>query len=341
MDNAEILAMIDTATKSVIDVTDLGKAVLAETHFAQFVQAMQSKTVILPAARFIQMDTQIVDIDRVGFVGRIMTSGTSADGTQKVLAEGEFAKPQFDTNQLIAKETQAVVGLKDTAARRNIEKEQFTTTLVNLMGEAAGRDIEEWGLLADTDISVSDDLFLHLTDGWAKLAANAVYGVGASKDFDPAATYNKDSLTNYPENMFDAMIAALPKQYLQARSEWRFYVPFSSYDAYGNLLRMRGTVLGDQAQTSGDPIPYKGIPVEVVPMIERSATIGDGGKGSIALLSHPDNMAWGVFHEVTVEPDRIPKSRRTDFVLTVEGDAGYEDENAAVVAYIDGENPGT
>ena len=340
MDNADILAMIDGAMKS-ITVEDLGKAVLSETHFAQFVQAMQAKTKILPEARFVQMDTQIVDIDRVGFMGRIMVSGINEDGTDKILSPNEYAKPQFDTNQLIAKEIQCVVGLKDRAARRNIEKEAFETTLVNMMGEAAGRDMEEYSTLADTNISAGSDLFLHLTDGWAKLAANAVYGVGLGKDFDPGKSYVAGAIDNYPENMFDAMIAALPKQYLEIRPDWRFYVPFSAQDAYANLLKLRGTALGDAAQTTANPIPYKGIPVVYCPVLERSAPSISGGNGNICLLGHPDNMAWGVFHEVTVEPDRVPKSRRTDFVLTVECDVGYEDENAAVACFIDGTRPGS
>jgi len=42
---------------------------------------------------------------------------------------------------------------------------------------------------------------------------------------------------------------------------------------------------------------------------------------------------------VTVEPDRIPSDRRTDFVLTLEADAHYEDENGAVAALIDQKKP--
>ena len=46
-------------------------------------------------------------------------------------------------------------------------------------------------------------------------------------------------------------------------------------------------------------------------------------------------MVWGVFHEVTIEREREAKARRTDFVLSFEGDADYEDEAAAVAAFVD------
>jgi hypothetical protein len=50
-------------------------------------------------------------------------------------------------------------------------------------------------------------------------------------------------------------------------------------------------------------------------------------------------MVWGVFHEVTIEPDRVPAERKTDYYLTVEADAKYEDEDAAVVAFMEIPNP--
>ena len=76
-----------------------------------------------------------------------------------------------------------------------------------------------------------------------------------------------------------------------------------------------------------------------MPIFNRSKSVEEGAAGKVALLSHPNNMAWGVFHEVTIEPDRVPKDRRTDFVMTLEGDAGYEDENGAVAAFIEQESP--
>ncbi|GAI05627.1 unnamed protein product, partial [marine sediment metagenome] len=177
--NKELLNAL--AFKQIITIDDLGKAVLQPVKFAAFVRAMQHKTVILDEARFIKMDAHIQDIDRVGFVGRILRSGTkynpdTGKWEHRELTTSEFAKPQFATNKLVSKELQAVTGLRDAALRRNIEKGNFETTLVDLFGEAAGRDMEEFAILADTDISYTDDDILSLTDGWIKLAANKVYG---------------------------------------------------------------------------------------------------------------------------------------------------------------------
>ena len=331
--NQDMLAKLDSAFKEIIEPSDLDKSILAQEKFDRFVHAMQKRTTILDEARFIAMNSHTTHIDRVGFVGRVLRSGGEVSaGTQahRELSSSDYAKPQFDTNELIAREMQAVCSIRDTSLRRNIERAGFENTLVDLFGEAAGRDFEEFAILADTDIDHAEDDVLSLTDGWAKLAANKIYG-GTGGAFDATDA-------DWPENMFQEMLKALPSEFLLNRSEWRFYVDFETEDAYRNILKARGTSLGDNAQTEDGSFRYKGIPVVYCPLIERSkdtAELGGNAAGRVAMLQHPDNMAWGVFHEVTIEPDRVPKARRTDFVLTIEADAHYEDENAAVTAFID------
>ncbi len=337
MDNNEILRKLDQAYKAVT-VGDLGNAVLAPQKFDQFIKSMQNRTKVLPEARFIPMDSQITDIDRVGFVGRVLTAGVAAnEAVVSVNGAGEASvSPTFGTNRLIAKELRALTGIRDRALRRNIERGNFENTLVDMFGEAAGRDFEEWAILANTGAAARQggafpaaDNLLTLTDGWAEKAANKVYGIesaggAADNDFDP----------NDVETIFDAMITALPKQYLLDRSEWRIYVPWEVEDAYRNALRARGTQLGDSAQISGQDLLYKGFPISYCPMMERSNAPVNGA-GRICWLTHPDNTVWGVFEEVNIEREREAKQRQTDFILTFEGDAHYEDENAAVVAYLD------
>lgn len=335
MTAAEILARLDSAFKS-ITVTDLGDSVLQPTKFDQFIRTAQNKTTVLPEARFVKMLAQQADVDRVGFTGRILKSGYAVDGTEQdaVLATHE-SKPTFATNKLIAKEMFALASIKDTTLRRNIEKEGFESTLVDLFGEAAGRDYEEFALLADVSITYANDDVLHQTDGWLAKAGSKLYGTagpGGAAQFDIAAE-------TYPENLFGLMLDTLPKQYLGDIRDWRYYVNWATYSAYRNLLKARGTDLGDRAVYENIPLLFEGISIRYCPLLERSKTVVAGGKGRPALLVNPDNMAWGIFHEITIEPDRIPKGRRTDFVLTLEGDVHYEDEDAAVAAYYDVPRP--
>lgn len=336
--NDELLQKLDSALKNV-GVDTLGAGILVPEKFDRFVRSMQIRTKILPEARFIRMESQITDIDRVGFVGRVITqavtpnplaNGLNGAADVPVGQEASVA-PVFGTQVLRAVELRALTGISDRALRRNIERGDFENTLVDLFGEAAGRDFEEFAILSDPN-NVADPL-LALMNGWATGATNRVYGVQGANQ---AAEFDPDD----PEAIFEALLDALPKQYLQNRAEWRFYVPYEVENDYRDVLRARGTALGDAAQIGAEGLKYKGIPIVEVPMFERATVAAGGanfagGVGRICMLQHPDNMVWGVFHQVSIERDRDIRNRRTDFVLTIEADAGYENPNAAAVAFMD------
>ena len=327
-----MLRLIDRALKGgIVDVNALGEAVLQPSKLTRFIRKMQEKTVILPEARYMPMDAQIAHIDRISFTGRVLDSGDDAGGVHRVLSENDYAKPTTAINKLTVHEFQAIISIQDKALRRNIEKENFEDTLIDLLGEAVGRDMEEFALFADTDFTYNQDHVLSKSDGWVKQSANAIYG-GDKSDFDPTAD-------TYPENMFDAMLGGMPKEYLTDLGAWKYWVNWEVQNAYRNLLKARNTNLGDSVYTTNQKLAYKGIPIERVPMIERAKAELVGGCGDLAMLGFPNNHVWGVFHKVTIEREREAKKRQTDFILTLEVDAGYEDENAVIVAFIEKSNP--
>lgn len=297
MNNQEILAKINGALKSIMT-SDLGQSRLTRTKQERFVRTVSDATRILDQARRIDMTSHTHDIDRVGFAERILRKAT--EGTAP---EGD-SKPDFSTNTLESKEVIGVAGITDSTLEDNIEREGFENTLLDLIGDRTGVDLEELFLLGDRE---SEDEFLALTDGWLKKSANLI----TAEDYDVSS----------PEELFDAMIKAVPKRYLRNRQDWTFWVHWDIEDAYRNLLRERGTGLGDSAQTTAQQLSYKGF------KIEDSANMPDGG----AFLAPANNLVYGIHRDVSIEPDRIAKARRTDFVTTMRVDAHYEDENASVV----------
>lgn len=323
--NAEILADLDAAIKGITEVGNLHESILAPGQFDEFIRQMEISTTILPEARFMRMDSPVEHIDRIGFLGWGLMPGNNADGSSHDLTDSDMATPTTATNKLVAEELVLGVSLRDKMLRRNIERERMETTVIELMGEWAGRDLEGYAVLADKGINASEPKILKLTDNWAKLSPNKVFGTGSDKDFDPAD----------PESIFEALMAAVPKQFFVDRSQWRLYVPWEVENAYRDVLKTRGTALGDTSQTSNQPLYYKGFLVKVCPTTDRSPSVADGGRGKIAMLQHPDNIVWGVFKEVGIEPERSARKRATDHILVVEADAGYEDENASAVAYLD------
>ena len=348
--NEQLLAKLDTALKSITEISTEGTSVLAPEKQAQFIEEMQESTVLLPAARYVAMGAQRVDIDRTGFSARILKSGRDAKQTGSGEPAGAvydptggyglsagFVTPSFATNQLNARELIAVTSIRDDALRRNLERGGFESTLIALFGKAAGRDLEEFGVFGDTTLTYAQDDMLSQTDGWIRSAGQILYGVGADKDFDPAAEA-------WPENLFTTMLDALPKRFFGDPNAWNLYVDWAIYDGYRDLLRARGTPLGDAAQVGNIPLMFKGINIVYLPVLERHTALRGAAavdliEGRAAILCQPSNAVWGVFSNVSIEREREAKQRRTDFVLSFEGDVTFENEDAVVAALIEKDNP--
>lgn len=357
--NENLLQHIDRAIKS-FTMDDLGTSILLPQQQARFIRTIQDSSEALGMARFLDMPRHQMNIDRVGFFNRVLRSGrVSADNDTRELTESEFSQPDFATQQLTARELQAVAPLGDDVLFTNIEQGAFENTIQDLFAEAAGRDLEEFAFLADTAIPFATDDVLHQTDGWIKHSARKIYGVNATgagsptPDFNPsfvlpysdtaseitAGTHQDNKNTNV-EKMFQKALTTIPKKYLnQQRQQLRLWVTWEVWDAYHETLRRRNGQITSNPQTGAPDLDFKGIKLVQVPMLDRSTTIGAGGAGRVNLLASAQNMVWGVFRRVIVERDRIPKKRRTDFVLTVWADADYEDPDGAVSIYLDKEKP--
>lgn len=294
----DLIAKIDAAMKA-ITTTDLGSSVLRPEKADRFIRTVSEATPVLQAARRLTMNAPTRDIDRVAFTSRIL--GPATEGTDLT----NESKPTFAMNQLVAVEAGGVVGLTDNTLEDNLEREDFEDTLLDLIAERSGVDLEELFIQGDT---ASADPYLQLTDGWLKLAANQL----ADTDFDATDV----------EAMFNAMLLAVPKKYFRDPSQWRFYVPWNIADDYREKLKARGTALGDEMYTTARSLAYKGVPVEVVPNMPAGN----------ALLVPPVNLVYGIYRQIRIEPDRVAKARKTDFVVTLRADCHYEDENAAVRA---------
>lgn len=327
---------------------DFGDSILLPKQRNRFIRMAQEDSPILRETRRLTMTRHQENIDRTAFLERVLRAGEDSTGAHKVLVQSEYAKPEFFTNKLNAFEVQGTVSILDKALRRNLEQQYYINTLMDGFNEAVGRDLAELFVLADTEIDPADDLLLSKTDGWAKGAVNKLYGVdradtdGAgpitadAKDFDPA---NDDAAAGFPINMFQAMLVALPKRYFRNPAQWKFKMGWEVQDAYREQIAKRIGSTADSALVDGRVSNYKGIQIDYEPTFEKAETPQNGGAGRICMLLHPSNNVWGVFHEVTVEPSRKPEERRTAYVVTAEVDCNYEDENAAVVAFIDQARP--
>ena len=136
------------------------------------------------------------------------------------------------------------------------------------------------------------------------------------------------------------MLKAYPRNYLKNRSNLRFYLNSDQFDTYIDEVGERPTVAGDDAISNNVARPYKGIPVREASVLNDSEILDTtNGYGNVSMLQDINNITFGIFYNVTIEPDRIPKLRRTDYVLTQETDQGYENPAVNVIALSDQTKP--
>ncbi|KKN20734.1 hypothetical protein LCGC14_0932540 [marine sediment metagenome] len=297
--------MVEAVVKR-ITTTTLGETALHPEKAAQLVRELEFSTPMLGATRRLDMKSDKRDIDRIGFTGRLMNVAP-AEG-EPIVTE---STPAFTSNELSVVKAVGVVELSDESLEDNIERENFEDTLIALIGSQAGIDLEELYLNGDVG---SGDPYLALTDGWNVLANNQITGA-ANLDFTAADV----------ESMFEAMLVEIltnARQFMRRRQDMKFWVSWKAENDYRELLRQRGTDLGDSVQTKAQPLAYKGIPV--VPVFNMPITD--------ALMATDDNLVYGIRRDIRLEPERQARAGRTDFVVTFRTDAHYEDETGAVHA---------
>jgi len=317
-DNQNMDYLTQMALKTIVDVSQEGASVLQPQYFNQYVENATKNRTILNEARRIVMPTQVFNIDRVGFGSRIVQY--VAENTDISTSHA----PTFSQNVLTAKEFVAMTGISDNALRRALGQSGFESTLVNMFSEQAGIDWEEQAVFGDTGISAYDTV-MKSQEGWIAQADSGqlLFDGGSGTDFD----LSEDGYMA----MFDAMIDQYPKEYFNMPQQHRLYCAWAEYDGFRTELATRETGLGDAVLMGNGELTYKGIPVKYAPVLD--STEGVDHMGRPCILVNPENLVYGVFEDITIERDRVPKARRTDFVLGMEIDQDFVNETAISVAF--------
>ena len=287
---------------------ETGKALLNPEQLGQFLREATLNRTILKDAKPDILNSFEKEYEETKINGRVLESGYKED---KKTTNDELtpADTSFGVTKLVTTKLKAMCSIADDEKEDNIERETFEQTLLLMMGERIGEDLEKWALFSDTDITYATDKLLSTTDGWLKTSANKLISegvataTGGTADFDPTA--------NGVVSMFDAMIYAMPLR-LRKRNTLKFYVPFEVEDAYRNYLANRGTVLGDQNIIGDSDLTYKNIPIVNCQSFDDDDIRTQFGK-SYCMLTNPDMLRYGIWKNLAVEPQRIAKYERTDY----------------------------
>ena len=291
--NDELLAK---AAVAVSDITS-GGGVLQPEQLQQFLRITQVSQAILREARVEVVSRGQKLLDRTGMTDQFLDPGVEDDRTQWTDPTTYFAAESKPTLQSIPLATKKLTGRTSVSwetLQRNIEKEGFADTLVEIMAERAAFDLEDVGVNADTtlDTSTRRNRLLRQYSGFmARVpAAHAIdWGHAALND-----------------NAFVNAIQSIPARFRRNISEFRFYVSHGIEMAYRQLLSKRGTVGGDVWATEDGSLKAFGVPVIGVDSMPNE--LGAGGNEGSIFLAHPKNLIWAVEDEIRIL-DEFVKSR--------------------------------
>lgn len=299
--------------QKVVDTTLIGSGgggTLNPEQADRFIDYMVDQSVLTKEVRFVRMNAPTREIDKINL------------GTRKVRKATENVDDHVDADVTFAKITLQTVkvrldwSLTSESLEDNLEGPALEDHIARLMSAQFANDLED--LYINGDVTSVDPL-LKTLDGWYKRALNGAHVVSA-----PALT---DVSHRLDKATFNAAIKAMPKKYMQQRTQLRFYTGTSPLQDWLNALTDRSTPLGD-AVIFGSPTnsagggatnlrPF-GIPVTEVPLYSEDIQGSYSGAGANTTwmdLTFPQNRIVGVQREVKVYREFKPKKDAIEYTV--------------------------
>lgn len=304
MDNRSILAKADL---TLADLTSNG-GLLQPAQAQRFMRQLIKQSKLMGLATVVPMRAPKQYVDKIRFAGRVLRAGYEA----RALSEADRAKPDIGRVELDAQLFKAEVRLDNEVLEDNIENGNLRQTVMDMLGEAIARDLEEVMILGDT---TSLDPFLAKLDGLLKQATSNVY----------------DALTtNLTTTHLRAMLKLLPQEYLRDKEAMRFITSINAEADLRDQISQRATVLGDQYITQSADVTYTGIPIVDVPMFPEN--LGGGTNTTDVLFTDPKNIQVGIWRNIRLETDKMVSEGVLLIVASLRFDVTYAEEAAVVKA---------
>lgn len=321
-----LLRWLEKATWTTSDITaPSGGGLLSPQQAREFLRVLIDESIMLKEANNQTSLSPKFEVPRISFGSRILRPGV--EGAR--LADADRIKPLTGLVTLSTNLFKGEVPVSDELFEDNVERDALADTIMVMIAEAVGRDVEEYSIKNDTDRTAGDGADfgpLSQFDGQIKQlqtglpAAQKVAGAG---------------VTAY-DQLFRTMISRLPARYRRDPTSLRFYVPVKHNDGYQSELAGRGTPLGDTNVTENLrlKLAFRGVPVVPIPLMTGVSTI-DGAEidyDQFVILTHPLNLYVGWHRRIRVERWRDPRDAATSFLPTLRFDVKYADPSFGVLA---------
>lgn len=301
-ENRSILEKADLALS---DLTTGGGLLLPE-QAAKFMRILIKESKLMQMSTVVPMKSQKQLIEKIKFGSRVLRAGNEA----QALAAGDRAKPDLSKTELDAQLFKAEVRLNNETLEDSIERQELRQTIMQILGDAIARDIEEVALQGDT---ASADSFLAKFDGVLKQATSNVVDATDTK-------LNK--------TLFRDTLKSMPHEFLRNKASLRFLTSVDAELDYRDALADRATVVGDKFLESEAPVAYSGIPLVDLQLMPEN--VGTGTHCTNMLLCDPKNVHFGVWRQIRIETDKLVSEGVLVIVATLRFDVKYAHEPAVV-----------
>jgi len=307
-----------------LEIAEAGGGLLQPDQANKFIDYMWDATVLGQECRKIRMNSDVMEVDKIGVGRRIARLATEAVDTG-VNAAVQFTKISITTRKIRLDWEISTESLED-----NIEGESLEDHIAKLLATQFGNDLEDLAINGDT---ASSDPLMKSFDGWDKLLRNNAHVVSAGGDGMGRETFNR-------------ALKAMPRNFMQRRNQLRFYTGSNAIQDYlfslsdpevgnGNIaerLIQTGPVRTEGGAGFGMGFAF-GVPIKEVPLFDEfgagsySGATGDHGHLE---LTFPENRLWGVKRDIVVYREFAPKKDTVEYTLYTRTGVGVEEYDAAV-----------
>jgi HK97 family phage major capsid protein len=301
-DNRTVLEKADLALS---DLTSSG-GLLQPAQVAKFMRILIKQSKLMGMSTVVPMKSHKQLIEKIRFAGRVLRAGNEA----QALAAGDRAKPNLGKVELDAQLFKAEVRLNNEVLEDSIERAELRQTIMQILGDAIARDMEEVSIQGDT---ASADPFLAKFDGLLKQITSNVVDAADTK---------------LSKVHFRDMLRALPSEFLRNKSEMRFLTSVDAEIDYRDTLADRVGPVGDRFLEQDAAVQYSGVPVVDLQLMPEN--IGTGSHCTNVVFTDPKNINFGVWRQIRIETDKLVSEGVLIIVATLRFDMKLAEETATV-----------
>lgn len=297
---------IEKADMAIADLTTGG--LLAPEQAKQFMSIAIEESTLLSMVTVKPMVSSTYEISKLGFTSRVLRKQTEGAG----LPVGDRSKPELGKVTLAAKGLIGEVRIPYSVVEDNIQNGSFNSYVIQELGKAVSRDLEELVIEGDT---ASADPFLSTFDGILKQATTRVYNAAGAR---------------LSKSVLKIVMQTMPSQFMKNKNGMAFITSKNAALDYEDSLASRATPVGDKALVDQAISSYVGMPVISIPKFPED--LGVGTNMTNLLFLDPKNIHVGMHREIMIETDKDISAQQYIIVVSLRADVKYAHEPAIVKA---------